>query len=357
MSAFPRAEFWRGKKVLLTGHTGFKGAWLAFVLQKLGATVVGMALPAATHPNLYLSLGLQNTLTEYLGDIRDLSWVKNVVQQEQPEVVLHLAAQALVRVAYDDPIGTYTSNFLGTAHVLDALRDCPSVRVAVMVTTDKVYKNSERATPYKEDDYLGGHDPYSASKAACEILIESYRLSFLEARGICVMSARAGNVIGGGDWSPDRLVPDLVRAWNADQTVAIRRPDALRPWQHVLEPICAYLCLAEAGWQRPHEVARAWNLGPNEAATVRRVIELAQSCFGKGEVEFATCIAGVHEAGLLALDASLARRELGISPRWDLETAVEKTMHWYRQFESGSDASLLCLDDWESYCSVSEQNE
>ncbi|MFZ6799875.1 CDP-glucose 4,6-dehydratase [Undibacterium sp. Di24W] len=345
----PNADFWSGRRVLLTGHTGFKGAWLALVLRSLGADVVGLALPPTTEPNLYGALGLQGKMPEYLGDLRNAKWVASVIESVCPEIVLHLAAQALVRPSYEDPLTTYATNFMGTAHVLDALRTPKTLRVALMVTTDKVYRNLERIEPYAESAELGGYDPYSASKAASEILIASYRQSFLQAQGVCVMSARAGNVIGGGDWSADRLIPDAVRAWNRSEVVKIRRPDAVRPWQHVLEPVCAYLILAQKACQHPEKMARSWNIGPDGVASVRDVMVLAQNAFGFGDVEFASSIDGPHEAGFLSLDTSLVRDEIGIAPRWDLSTAVNKTMNWYRDFHDGADASYLCSRDWKAY--------
>lgn len=349
IQTIPNADFWSGRRVLLTGHTGFKGAWLAFVLRSLGADVVGLALPPSTTPNLYGALGLQDRMSEYLGDLRDAKWVANVIDAVRPEIVLHLAAQALVRASYQDPLTTYATNFMGTAHLLDALRHSPSVRVALMVTTDKVYRNLERIEPYAETAELGGHDPYSASKAASEILIASYRQSFLQAQDVCVLSARAGNVIGGGDWSAERLIPDVVRAWNRGDVVKIRRPDAVRPWQHVLEPVCVYLSLAQKAYENPDKMARSWNIGPDGAASVREVMALAKNAFGFGEVEFASNLDGPHEAGYLALDTSLVKAELGIVPCWNLSTAVTKTMHWYRDFQNGVDAAYLCSKDWKAY--------
>ncbi len=233
--------FWHGKRVLVTGHTGFKGGWLVLWLRQLGATVCGTALPPATNPNLFELARVAEGIDSHFCDIRDSEHLAALVRACRPDIVLHLAAQPLVRASYRDPLGTFSSNIMGTAHVLDALRGLDSVRVALMVTTDKVYRNLEQPYPYREDDALGGHDPYSASKAASEIVIASYRDAFLREQGVAVASARAGNVIGGGDWSEDRLIPDAVRAWQADEILEIRRPQAIRPWQHVLEPLHGYL--------------------------------------------------------------------------------------------------------------------
>jgi len=263
---------------------------------------------------------------------------------------LHLAAQPLVRASYRDPLGTFSSNIMGTAHVLDALRGLDSVRVAVMVTTDKVYRNLEQPYPYREEDALGGHDPYSASKAASEIVIASYRDAFLKDQGVVVASARAGNVIGGGDWAEDRLIPDAVRAWQAGKPLEIRRPQATRPWQHVLEPLHGYLTLAEKLWHHP-ELAGAYNFGPqaSEAATVREVVGLAQAAYGHGDVIWGDGSEGPHEAGWLTLETTRARTVLGVTPRWNLAETVTRTMDWYRRLSAGEDAKVLCLEDIEAF--------
>ena len=251
----PNAAFWRGKRVLLTGHTGFKGAWLALWLQRLGVEVTGIALAPATQPSLFGLLGLDRWMPGHTCDIRNAAELKSLVGAARPEIVLHLAAQTLVRVGYQQPQETFGTNVMGTVNLLDALRDVDSVRVVVAVTTDKVYQNREWPYPYREEDALGGHDPYSASKAAAELVIASYRVSFLGLAGVAVASARAGNVIGGGDWAADRLIPDAIRAWNANQPLQIRRPQAIRPWQHVLEPLAGYIKLAEQLWQQPSVAA------------------------------------------------------------------------------------------------------
>jgi len=355
MSGLPSISFWRGKRVLLTGHTGFKGAWLALWLRELGANVTGLALPATTSPNLFTLLGANELVTQHHeADIRNLDAVRRIVAQAQPEVVLHLAAQALVRTSFRQPLETFDTNVMGTAHVLDALRDQPGLRVVVAVTTDKVYLNREWHYPYREDDPLGGYDPYSASKAACDIIIASYRQSFLAERGVAVASARAGNVIGGGDWAEERLMPDVVRAWGANRVLDIRRPEAVRPWQHVIEPLAGYLVLAEKLWAQS-AFAGAYNFGPptHDAATVREVVSLARQAFGRGETIFAIETTGPHEAGLLQLDISKTRAMLGFAPRWSLQETVHRTMNWYRAQAQGADAAALCSADIADYaCDV-----
>jgi len=342
--------FWHGKRVLVTGHTGFKGGWLVLWLQRLGAQVCGISLPPATDPNLFELARVAEGIDSHFCDIRDAEGLVALVHANRPEIILHLAAQPLVRASYREPVATFASNIMGTVHVLDALRSLDSVCVAVMVTTDKVYRNLEQSSPYREDDALGGHDPYSASKAASEIVIASYRDAFLKDQGVAVASARAGNVIGGGDWSEDRLIPDAVRAWQAGEILEIRRPHAIRPWQHVLEPLYGYLSLAEKLWHHP-KLAGAYNFGPytHEAATVREVVGLARQTYGKGDVRYGDGSSGPHEAGWLALEIAKARVALGVQPLWGLAESVRRTMNWYRVLESGADARELCLAEIAEY--------
>lgn len=351
----PRPAFWAGKRVLLTGHTGFKGAWLALWLSGMGARVTGFSLAPVTDPHLYGLLDIETLVTSHIGDIRVADGIRAVVSAADPEIVLHLAAQPLVRESYARPIETFATNVLGTAHVLDALRGQAGCRVAVVVTTDKVYRNDNWHYPYREIDTLGGHDPYSASKAAAEIVAASYRAAFFDNQGVAVATARAGNVIGGGDWSADRLVPDAVRAWQNRGTLEVRRPGSVRPWQHVLEPLAGYLVLAERLWVEP-ALAGAYNFGPlqGEAASVRTVVDLAREVYGMGEAHFAQAEEGPHEAQLLSLDVSKARGVLGVAPRWTLRQSVERTMRWYRRQHAGEAARALCGEDIAGYVGASQ---
>ena len=345
-----QSDFWRGRRVLVTGHTGFKGGWLTVWLNQMGAQVTGISLPPNTEPNLFDALALGELCQSHFIDIRNLEPLQAAIHKADPQIVFHLAAQPLVRASYREPLPTFSANVMGTAHVLEAMRGLKSVRAAVMITTDKVYRNREWAWPYREDDALGGYDPYSASKAACEIVIDSYRQSFLQEQGVAVASARAGNVIGGGDWSEDRLIPDAVRAWQSGETLHIRRPQSIRPWQHVLEPLAGYVRLAEQLETDP-TMAGAWNFGPpsHEAATVQDVIDLARSAYGDGNVEYGDGSEGPHEAGWLALETAKARMNLGVKPRWTLEQAVTRTLGWYRRHAEGAGTRQLCLEDIAAY--------
>lgn len=343
-------EFWKGKRVLLTGHTGFKGAWLVLWLRQFGADVHGISLAPNTNPNLFSLAEIDCHCHSHIHDLREPSVLDQLVKSIKPEVVFHLAAQPLVRASYQDPLATYSTNVMGTANLLNALRGVETVKVAVMVTTDKVYLNKEWHWPYREEDLLGGHDPYSASKAASEIVISSFRASFLSAQGVAVATARAGNVIGGGDWADDRLVPDAVRAWHDGRVLEVRRPQAIRPWQHVLEPLSGYLSLAQHLWNQPED-SGAYNFGPEAggAASVREVVEIAKQAFGRGEVRYGERDSGPHEAGLLSLDVAKARLILGIKPKWTLSQSVQRTLNWYRAQSQGVSALSLCSADIAAY--------
>lgn len=353
----PNPGFWAGRRVLLTGHTGFKGGWLALWLNQMGAEVHGLALAPAASPNLWQGARLEEVIaTHRIQDVRDRDGVAQVVAEAAPEIIFHLAAQPLVRASYREPLETLATNVMGTAHVLEAARQCSSLRVVQVITTDKVYENREWPWPYRENDPLGGHDPYSASKAAAELVVASYRQSFLAVRGVSVSSVRAGNVIGGGDWALDRLLPDCVRAFQSGQPVILRRPGAVRPWQHVLEPLHGYLLLAEQQWREAETgggsvYSTAFNFGPDASgeASVGQVARLAATAWGAGEVVEQPDPAAPHEAGLLTLDASLARTRLGWRPRWTVAQAVQESMRWYQEVQSGADPRQLCLEQIEAY--------
>jgi len=345
------AGFWANKSVLITGHTGFKGSWLTLWLNRLGAKVSGISLPPVTAPNLFqlAAIETRNKPSQFC-DIRHIEQLKDRIWDVKPEIVFHLAAQPLVRASYRDPLDTFNTNVMGTANLLEALRGIESVKSVVMITTDKVYKNHEWSWPYREIDALGGHDPYSASKAASELVIASYRDAFLAEKGIGIATARAGNVIGGGDWSEDRLIPDAIRSWTSGKPLHIRRPDAVRPWQHVLEPLHGYLRLAEVLF-KDIAFAGAYNFGPSaqETAPVRTVINLAREIFGQGEILYSNDNEGPHEAGLLALDNSKSHSVLDIRPKWGLSETIERTMNWYRAQAEGQDSAALCHNEIEAY--------
>jgi len=343
-------DFFRGRRVLITGHTGFKGCWLTLWLARLGADITGISLAPVTHPNLFSLADIETLCKHHICDIRDGKGIASIVDKTQPEIVFHLAAQPLVRASYRQPVDTFSTNIMGTINLLDALRHVDSVKAVVMVTTDKVYHNQEQLHPYTEEDRLGGIDPYSASKAASELVIASYRESYLAEKGVAVTTARAGNVVGGGDWSEDRLIPDAVNAWENKNTLEIRRPDAIRPWQHVLEPLLGYMQLAKKSYQQAG-LAGAYNFGPdiNESATVRKVISMAQQAYGSGEVNFHDVLEGPHEAGLLMLDAHKSHRLLNVKPVWPLTETLQRTLHWYRAEHKNASARDLCEADIIAY--------
>ena len=349
-SANPSSDFWSQKRVLITGHSGFKGSWLALWMLHLGANVFGISLPTIASPSLFDLAKIHDLSNSYFCDIRDADKLKALVQEIQPEVVFHLAAQSLVRPSYKDPLGTLDTNVMGTANLLNAIRYVDSVRTVIVITSDKVYKNQEQFYPYRESDELGGHDPYSASKAATEIVVDCYRNSFFIDRGVAVATARAGNVIGGGDWSESRLIPDAVRAWNNGKALHIRRPEAVRPWQHVLEPLAGYLKYAEHLWLQP-DLAGACNFGPptDSVATVREVILLAQKVNETSSVTWGAGGEGPHEAGWLGIETAKARTVLGFEPKWSLIQAVQRTFYWYKEQNQGADAFKLTMSDIEEY--------
>jgi len=350
-------NFWKGRSVFLTGHTGFKGGWLALWLHRMGAKVHGYALDPPTSPCLFEAAGVSSILaSDTRADLSELERLRSAILSAQPEIIFHLAAQPLVRESYKDPIGTFETNVLGAAHLLEAARSSENTKAIVCITTDKVYENREWVHPYRECDHLGGYDPYSASKAACEIVVASYRSSFFnKATGHSAMIAtgRAGNVIGGGDWAVDRLVPDCLRLFSEGKPVHLRSPNAVRPWQHVLEPLAGYLELAKALCQQDaKQFANAWNFGPDPSgdATVGEVASKMASLWGAGaEVTHDVSGSHPHEANLLSLDSSRARQLLNWHPRWSLEESLMKTVDWHKAWLSGADMGAICLEQIEAY--------
>lgn len=351
MSAAVTPAFWRGKKVFLTGHSGFKGSWLSLWLQSMGAIVKGFALESPTNPALYHEAKIADGMESELGDIRNLAAITSSMRAFSPDILIHMAAQPLVRLSYREPVGTYSTNVMGTVHVLEAARQCQNLRAIVNVTTDKCYENREWVWGYREQEPLGGHDPYSSSKGCSELVTAAYRSSFFNTpNSASIASARAGNVIGGGDWAEDRLIPDILRAFEQGQPAVIRNPLATRPWQHVLEPLSGYLMLAEKLYSDGGAFAEGWNFGPNDndAKPVNWIVD--QLC---------ACIPGAkwrnedgqkpHEAGLLKLDSSKAKAKLGWTPRWNIEMALSKTIEWHFAWREMENVSQLCLDQIRKY--------
>jgi CDP-glucose 4,6-dehydratase len=340
------AGFWCGKRVFITGHTGFKGGWLSIWLQHMGAAVKGFALPPDTTPNLFTVARVQEGMNSEFGDIRSLPNLTASIREFDPEIVIHMAAQPLVRASYRDPVGTYATNVMGTVHLLEACRGGASLRAVVCVTTDKCYENKEWPWGYREVEPMGGHDPYSNSKGCAELVTSAYRSSFFDAPDApALASARAGNVVGGGDWSEDRLIPDILRAFQDGLPVQIRNPLSTRPWQHVLEPLSGYLILAQALWEHGHRFAEGWNFGPREedARPVQWIVEEMIARWGKGARWVKDDAFQPHEARYLKLDISKARESLRWEPRWSLATTLARIVDWHMEWARGADMRAHCL--------------
>lgn len=345
--------FWHGKRVLITGHTGFKGCWLSLWLRSMGVILRGLSLAPPTEPALFCIASLAEDMEHRVIDIRDFEAVKAQMVEFRPEIVIHMAAQPLVRLSYQQPVETYATNVMGTVHVLESARQVGSVKCIVNITTDKCYENRDWVWGYREDDAMGGHDPYSSSKSCSELVSSAYRASFLKEAGIAVATARAGNVIGGGDWAVDRLVPDILFALQHKQVVQIRNPYAIRPWQHVLEPLSGYLLLAQSLYTRFQTDAEGWNFGPGDedACSVQWIVEHICEFWGGGASWSMQPGIHPHEARHLKLDISKARQRLQWQPRWSLETALRYTIDWHRSWLGGKDMKAVSLNQITHYLS------
>ncbi len=343
-------SFWAGKRVLLTGHTGFKGSWLSLWLQSMGAKVVGYALPPPTNPSLFEVANVSLGMTSIIGDIRDLTQLQTVFTEHQPEIVIHMAAQPLVRHSYLEPVETYSTNVMGVVNLLEAVRQTKSIKAVVNVTTDKCYENREWTWGYRENEAMGGFDPYSSSKGCAELVTAAYRNSYFhsdkyQVHGVAVATGRAGNVIGGGDWAEDRLIPDTIRAIASGQPVSIRNPHSIRPWQHVLEPLSGYLSLAQRLYEEGPGFAEAWNFGPNDddAKPVDWILEKLIKTWGDGASWKLDGGSHPHEAHYLKLDCSKAKSLLQWQPRWSLSTAIDQICVWHKAHLAGEDMRNICL--------------
>ena len=344
-------EFWKNKRVYLTGHTGFKGGWLSLYLQSMGAIVKGYALTPATMPNLFTEAKVADKIESEIGNIANLEQLQASMLSFNPDILIHLAAQPLVRLSYKEPLETYETNVMGTLKVLESAKHCPNLKSIVSVTTDKCYENKEWHWGYREDEALGGHDPYSSSKACAELVTSAYRRSFLQEKGIGIATARAGNVIGGGDWSYERLIPDMLKAFEKKQAVIIRNPKSIRPWQHVLEPLSGYLVLAQRLYESPQEYAEAWNFGPQDedAKPVDWILDKMHIPWQlDGNIQ-------PHEAGFLKLDISKAKARLNWQPIWHLEQTLERIIQWHQAWLNKEDMTKHCLEEIEQY--VNDMNK
>lgn len=352
MSATANPDFWQGKKVFLTGHTGFKGSWLALWLQSMGAQVKGFALEPPTSPALFLEARVAEAMESEIGDIRDLAAITSSMTGFDPDILIHMAAQPLVRLSYHEPVETYATNVMGTVHVLEAARQCKNLKAIVNVTTDKCYENREWVWGYREHEPMGGHDPYSSSKGCSELVTAAYRRSFFDIPGTAwLASARAGNVIGGGDWADDRLIPDILRAFEQQQPVIVRNPLATRPWQHVLEPLSGYLLLAEKLYTEGGEYAEGWNFGPRDedVRPVEWILDRMVLAWGEGASWQLDFQPHPHEAQLLKLDISKAACKLQWQPRWPLDEALVSIVAWHRCWSGKGNIREKTLDQIAQY--------
>jgi CDP-glucose 4,6-dehydratase len=343
--------FWKKKRVLLTGHTGFKGSWFSLWLQSLGADVIGYSLAPNTQPNLFEVAKVGDGMTNVFGDVRDLKHLNKTFAEYKPDIVIHMAAQSLVRYSYTNPVETYSTNVMGTVNLLEAVRHCKSVKAVVNVTSDKCYQNQERQSGYREEEPMGGYDPYSNSKGCAELVTSAYRNSYFNPdkyneHGVALASARAGNVIGGGDWAEDRLIPDMIRAISQNEPVQIRNPNSIRPWQHVLEPLSGYLLLAQKLFEGEVEYAEAWNFGPSEedAKPVMWIVERITKVWGDGASWRLDSGSHPHEAHYLKLNCTKANSRLMWQPRWMVSDAVDKICEWHKAHQSNADMNTICLD-------------
>ncbi len=348
------SKFWDGRRVFLTGHTGFKGGWLSIWLHHMGAKVTGYALAPNTEKNLFEIAQVKEGITSVIGDIRDAANLEQAIEAADPEIVIHMAAQPLVRESYKNPVETYSTNVMGLLQVYEACRKLSNLRAIVNVTSDKCYENNEWVWSYRENDPMGGFDPYSNSKGCAELVTSAYRRSFFEGMGIHIASGRAGNVIGGGDWSADRLVPDALNAFANGRPLIVRNPKAERPWQHVLEPLSGYLALAQRLFTDGNAFASGWNFGPavDQAWPVSRIADTLTSLWQGGASWELSTEKGPHEAHLLALDSTKAYRDLGWTPTWDIQTSLQKTVQWYEAYLNGDNMRLTCQAQIAAFCKV-----
>ncbi|GKX63866.1 CDP-glucose 4,6-dehydratase [Pragia fontium] len=353
--------FWQGKRVFVTGHTGFKGSWMSLWLQNMGATVCGYSLPAPTTPSLFECASVASHMISIEGDIRDYKALHKAINEFKPEIIFHMAAQPLVRLSYDEPVDTYSTNVMGTVHLLEVVRHIEGIKAVVNITSDKCYENKEWLWGYRENEPMGGYDPYSNSKGCAELVTSAYRDSYFnpaqyQQHGIGLATVRAGNVIGGGDWAADRLVPDILKAFEKSEAVTVRNPNAIRPWQHVLEPLSGYLLLAQYLYSNGAEYSEGWNFGPNDsdATTVGEIVEQMVNLWGENARWILDGQNHPHEAHYLKLDCSKAKMRLNWSPRWDLEEALTRIVAWHKTWLNTADMFDYCIREINDYMNTSK---